>query len=166
MRQSIVFVDGRKTEKDEGDYFPLWLRRFVTAVFDPLPNAAAWKGSGITIDQITMPNGAKSDACAKAKTKVGTGERATDAFSNVCFDGEGRFHFIGSPAFSMEFHDYRGFGKKQVPRHYVDNPEPGTTLVGEVIQLDDGSKEAKADTFVALPANDDRFRSIPVSSAQ
>jgi hypothetical protein len=166
MRQTIVFVDGKKTEKDEGDYSPLWLRSFVTAVFDPLPNAAGWKGSGIMIDQITMPNGAKSDACARAKSKIGTGDRATDAFSNVCFDGEGRFQFIGSPAFSMEFHDYRGFGKKQVARHYVDNPEPGTGLVGEVVQLDDGSRETRADLFVALSSNDDRFKSIAVSSTQ
>jgi hypothetical protein len=35
MRQTIVFVDGKKTEKDEGEYFPLWLRNVVTAVLIP-----------------------------------------------------------------------------------------------------------------------------------
>ena len=26
LRQTIVVMDGKKTEHDEGDYFPLWLR--------------------------------------------------------------------------------------------------------------------------------------------
>ncbi len=166
MRQTIVVASGKKTEKDDGDYFPLWLRRFVDAAFDPLPDAASWKSAGITIDQITMPNGAKSDACARAQSKIGTGDRATDSFSNVCFDGEGRLSFVGSPRTSMEFHDYRGFAKKQVARRFVDDPEPGTKLVGEVVQLDDGTKGAGPDLFVPLATSDDRFRSVPVSPAQ
>jgi hypothetical protein len=105
MRQTIVVNGGKKTEVDEGDYFPLWLRSFVEAVFDPVPNAAAWQTSGGVIEQITLSNGSKSDACARAKSKIGSGDRATDAFSNVCFDGEGRLQFVGSPSYSMEFHD-------------------------------------------------------------
>lgn len=166
MHQTIVVAHGKKTEKDEGDYFPIWLRRFVEAVFDPLPDAAAWRGAGITIDQITMPNGAKSDACARAKSKIGTADRATDASSNVCFDSDGRFKFVGGPRFSMEFHDYRGFGKKQVARRYVNDPEPGTTLVGSVTVLDDEAKEATEGTFSPLDTDDDRFRSIQVGSQE
>ncbi len=142
MRQRIVVVGGRKTELDEGAYFPLWLRWFVTALFDPVPNAAAWTASGGVIEQIILPNGSKSYACARAKSKIGSGDRATDAFSNVCFDGEGRLQFVGSPAYSMEFRDYRGFGKKQIARKLVENPEPGTELVGEVTALEDESKAA------------------------
>ncbi len=163
MRQTIVTLDGKKTEKDEGDYFPLWLRDFVTATFDPIPNAAAWTGSGIVIEQVTMPNGDKSDACARAESKIGTGEGATDAFSNVCFDGEGRLKFFGSPAYSMEFSDYRGFGKKQIARRLVSDPESGTTLVGQVNQLQDESKADKSDTYSPLSTSDDRFRSMVLS---
>ena len=104
---------------------------------EPIPNAAAWTASGGTIDQIMMPDGRKSDACARAQSKLGTGERATDAFSNVCFDGEGRLKFVGSPGYSMEFHDYKSFAKKQIARTYTDNPEPGTTLVGKVEVLEE-----------------------------
>src|SRR5271157_3904641 len=35
MHQTIVVANGSQTEKDEGDYFPRWLRSFVTAAFDP-----------------------------------------------------------------------------------------------------------------------------------
>jgi hypothetical protein len=165
MRQTVVMAGGKKTEKDEGEYFPLWLRTFLTAVNEPIPNAAAWTASGITIDQITMPDGRKSDACARAQSKLGTGERATDAFSNVCFDGEGRLNFFGSPGYSMEFHDYKGFAKKQIARTYTDNPEPGTTLVGKVEVLEE-LKGATDALFAPLTTEDNRFRSAHVNSEQ
>lgn len=166
MKQTVVVVDGKKTERDEGDYYPLWLRGYEIALFDPIPDAAAWTASGITIDQITMPNGAKSDVCARAKSKIGTGNRATDAFSNVCFDDEGRLKFIGNPRFSMEFHDYRGFGKKQIARKLANDPEPGTALVGEVTLLEGGTAWMQTALFTPLTMNDERFRTISVSAEQ
>lgn len=167
MRQTIVVVNGKRTEQDQGDYFPLWLRNFVTAIINPVPSAAAWTASGASIEQITLPNGAKSDACARAKSKIGTGNRATDAFSNVCFDGEGKLKFVGGPRYSMEFNDFRGFGKKQIALEYVSDPEPGTRLVGKVVQLEDESKAANQQAlFTPLAANDDNFHSVTVSSEQ
>ncbi|HEV2463860.1 MAG TPA: hypothetical protein VGT04_08650 [Acidobacteriaceae bacterium] len=167
MRQTIVVVDGKKTERDEGDYFPLWLRNFVNAVFDPVPNARAWEASGASIEQLTLPNGAKSFACTRAKSKIGSGERATDAFSSLCFDEQGRLNLVVSPRYSMEFHDYRGFGKKQVAREYVDDPEPGTRLVGKVVQLEDESKAANQQAlFTPLTGDEDNFRSVAVSYEQ
>jgi len=105
LHQTIVVSDGKKTEKDEGDYFPLWLRNFETAIFDPIPNPAAWKMNGAVIEQIKMPNGARSEPSVRAKSKIGTGDRATDAFSNLSFDSEGRLSFFGGPRYSMEFHE-------------------------------------------------------------
>lgn len=164
MRQTIVVADGKKSEQDEGDYFPLWLRGFVTALFDPVPDASAWTRSGATIDQIIMPNGAKSDACARIKSKIGTGDRATDGFSNVCFDGQGRLKFIGSPRYSMEFNDYRSFGKKQIARKLGVDPEPGTTLLGDIQQLEDLSKAMRDNLFTPVPSNDSRFDSVELGA--
>lgn len=167
LKQTIVISNGKKTEQDEGDYFPLWLRKFIMAAFDPVPNAAAWTASGIQIEQITMPNGDKSDACARAQSKIGSGDRATDSFSNVCFDGEGRLKFYGSPRYSMEFRDYRAFGKKQFPRQFANNPEPGTKLVGAVTVLEEESiVKNTTDLFTPLNADENRFESVAVSSAQ
>jgi hypothetical protein len=167
MRQTIVVKAGKKTERDEGDYFPLWLRNFVTAVFDPVPDVSMWKTSGMTIDQITMPNGDKSQACARGQAKIGTDDSATDAFFNVCFDGKGRLEFYGSPRYSMEFHDYRDFGKKQMASKLISDPEPGTRLVGEVTLLEDESKVKDAgNLFASLDMNENRFRSIEVNAAQ
>jgi hypothetical protein len=165
MRQTVVSIQDKKTESDQGDYFPLWLRSFVTGLFEPIPDAAAWTASGMTIDQITMPNGAKSDACARARFKIGSGDQATDAFANLCFDGEGRLKFYGSPRYSMEFHDYGRFGKKQIARKLIANPEPGTTLVGQVEVLEEQNTSDPA-LFTPLPTNDDLFASALVTSAQ
>jgi hypothetical protein len=167
LKQTVVVSNGKQPEHDEGDYFPLWLRDFVFAAFDPVPNAAVWTASGIQIEQITMPNGDKSDACARFKSKIGSVDRTTDAFSNVCFDGDGKLKFYVSPRYSMEFHDYHSFGKKQFPRQFVDDPEPGTRLVGAVTILEDELKaQNTTDLFAPLSGDDSRFEAVAVSSTQ
>jgi hypothetical protein len=113
-----------------------------------------------------MPNGAKTDACARAKSTIGSGAQATDAFSNLCFDGSGRLKFYGSPRYSMEFSDYHAFGKKDVPRHLVDHPEPGTGIVGVVSVLEDlGKAKAPTDVFKPLDTSDTAFDTYAVPSA-
>jgi hypothetical protein len=167
LHQTIVMAGGSKTEKDEGDYFPLWLRSFQTAILDPIPAPASWKVSGAVIEQITLPDGRHSDASVRAKSKIGTGDRATDAFSNISFDSEGRLSFFGSPRYGMEFHDYKAFGKKQIARKYVHDPEPGTSIVGQVVVLEDEAKfSGSTDLFAPLPGNDDRFQTAMLNSQQ
>jgi hypothetical protein len=167
MRQTIVVTGGQKTERDEGDYFPLWLRNFVSAIFAPIPNPVSWKQDGANIDQITMPNGAQSYPTVRAQSKIGTGDRATDAFSNVSFDGNGRLQFFGSPRYSMEFHNYKAFGNKQFPRQFVDDPEPGTKLVADVQVLEDEAKSTPGDDrYSPLNTNDDFFEPALANSLQ
>jgi hypothetical protein len=167
LEQTIVVTNGVRTEKDEGDYFPLWLRDFVTAAFDPIPNLASFNTTGATIEQITMPNGDKSSPSVRLQSKIGTGDRATDAFSNISFDKNGYLSFYGSPRYSMEFHDYNNFRKKLYPRTFIDNPEPGTQLVGKVVTLEEESEaRVSATLFTPLPITDDRFTSVSVPSQQ
>jgi hypothetical protein len=129
MHQTIIVVNGKKSERDEGDYFPLWLRNFVTALFDPVPDASAWTANGVTIDQTIMPNGDKSDACARIKSKIGTGDRIT--------------------RFSMSFNHYRDFGEKEIARALGDAAEPGTGLGGDVVQP--SSRRCRQMTTVSTP---------------
>lgn len=166
MRQTIVVADGKKTERDEGDYFPLWLRGFVTATFDIIPDAAVWRASGGSIPQIAASNAENSGACAHAKFSIGSGASATDAFAGICFDGTGRLKSYFGPRYSMELSDYRSFGKKQIARKLEDDPEPGTHLVGDVTRLEEMPKDGSAALFAPLPTDDDRFRSAAVNSSQ
>jgi hypothetical protein len=164
MRQTIVVTDGKKTERDEGDYFPLWLRNFVSATFDVVPDAAAWRASGGSIPQIAEGN--NSEGCARAKFSIGSGASATDAFAGICFDGTGHLKSYFGPRYSMEFSDYRSFGNKQIARKFDDDPEPGTHLTGEVTRLEELPKDIPATLFASLPTDDDRFRSVAVGSGQ
>jgi hypothetical protein len=166
VRQTIVVVDGKKTERDEGDYFPLWLRSFVTAAFDLIPDAAAWKASGGSIPQSVTSKGENSEACAHAKFSIGSGASATDAFAGICFDGTGCLKSYFGPRSSMEFSDFRTFGKKQIAGKLDDDPEPGTHLVGKVTRFEELPKDANSTLFTSLPTNDDSFRSVAVSSNQ
>jgi hypothetical protein len=166
IRQTIVVADGRKSEQDEGDYFPLWLRSFVTALFDPVPNVSAWTASGLTIEETQLPNVYKSDTCERTRSKIGTGNRATDAFSTICFDGKGRLSSVVSPRYSMSFNRYQKFGEKQIPFAMGDVPESGTVIGGDLIQLEDLSNAISDDLFTPLPSNDSRFDSIELSAAK
>ncbi|MGA2218258.1 MAG: hypothetical protein ABSG51_09240 [Terracidiphilus sp.] len=168
MHQTIVVSNGAHTESDQGDYFPLWLRNFVNAAFDPLPNGieSAFAASGATIDQITMPDGRKSMPCARFKVKVGHDQTAIDFFTNVCFDNEAHLQFFDFPGYGMEFHDFRPFGKTSVARELADDPESGTHLVGKVQVLEDESKADTPALFKHLPTDDNRFRSVAVSTPQ
>ena len=160
MHQTIVVTNGIKTEKDEGDYFPLWLRNFVTALFDPVPWATQYSTAS-TIDQATMPNGDKSDACVRSDSQIGKGVDAATAYTNVCFDGNGRLQFVGSPRYSVGFGDYHVFGDKQIPFKLGQIPESGTRLEGAVALLDAISDDPRAsELYTPLRTNDSRFRSL------
>ena len=136
FKQMLIANGDQIGEQDTGDYFPLWLKSFITALFDPVPNADQWNKLDAKISQITLPNGQRSDACARMKFKVGTATVNNDAFANVCFDGAGLLKFVGSPGYSMEFHEYQHFGKKMIARRYQDDPESGTELVANVVSLE------------------------------
>ena len=96
LHQTVVVNNSVTTEKDEGDYFPLWLRSFVFALFDPAPDAEEFHKSDATIDQMTLPDGRQSLPTARLAHKVGTGVRATDIYSNISFDDKGRIDHYGS----------------------------------------------------------------------
>jgi TonB family protein len=141
FRQTLIVNGDQRSEQDIGDYYPLWLKGFIIGIFDPVPNLDQWNRVDAKIRQITLPNGVRSDACARVKFKIGSDAVKNDAFGNVCFDGQGRLKFFGSPGYDMEFHDYERFGKKlMIARRYQDDPEPGTELVANVVLLEELKK--------------------------
>ncbi len=140
FKQTKIVNQGQTREDNTGDYYPLWLKEMVTAVFDPVPNREHWDRLGAKITQITLPNGMRSDACAREQFKVGSDTVQNDAFSNVCFDGEGLLKFVGSPGYGMEFHDYQKFSKQKVARSLRNDPEPGTTIMAKVVLLEELKK--------------------------
>lgn len=166
FKQTLIVNGDQITEQNTGDYYPLWLKSFITGIFDPVPNADQWNKLDAKISQITLPSGQHSDACARMKFKVGSETVNNDAFANVCFDGAGLLKFVGSPSYSMEFHDYQRFGKKMVARRYQDDPEPGTELVANVVLLEELKKPDVTLFSIGQPTPpEQRLQSVVVSQA-
>jgi hypothetical protein len=131
----ILVVNGDQVyEQNKGDYFPWWLNDLVTAINDPLPmldslrrvNTPLHKSSGSEI------------SCARMETKVGTPPAENTAYSAFCFEGShGLLESAFTPDFGAGFKDYRDFKSKRVPRRFVIDPEPGTTIEAKIAELDE-----------------------------
>jgi hypothetical protein len=72
FQQHVVVKGGNLTEEDSGNYYPLWLRNFVTAAIDPLQDASFWEKMSARIVITSSTNGHLSSSCARAQFKVGT----------------------------------------------------------------------------------------------
>lgn len=165
FKQTLIVNGGHVSELDTGEYYPLWLKNFITGIFDPVPNAEQWNKLDAKITQITLPNGLRSEACARVKLRIGSDTVKNDTYSNVCFDGNGLLKFFGLPGYSMEFHDYERFGKKKIiPRRYQDDPESGTEIVGNVVLLEELKKPDPSMFAIAQSAApEERIESVEVS---
>jgi TonB family protein len=136
FKQQVTVVDGNRTEQSTGEYYPLWLRNFVTAATDPLEDASFWEKVSAKIVLASSTNGHPTSSCARAQFKIGTAAVNNDAFAVICFNSDGTLASVVRPGYEMEFHDQRPFGKKRIAYRYVDDPEPGTELVGNVLVLE------------------------------
>lgn len=148
FHQNLIVKAGNRQEWSSGDYYPIWLRSFVTAAIDPLEDVAFWNQVSARMSQITTTNGKPSSSCARAQFQIGSAAINNDAFAVICFNADSTLSSIVSPGYSIEFHEAQAFGKKRIAYRYVDDPEPGTNLVGKVELLEklDGTA-----SFPALP---------------
>jgi Gram-negative bacterial TonB protein C-terminal len=81
---------------------------------------------------------ARSNSCARLQMKVGLPPAENSAFAVFCFEGShGLLESATTPGYDAEFKDYRDFKNKRIARRIVLNPEPGTTIEAEVIELNE-----------------------------
>jgi len=126
--QTMVVNGDKVLEKDTGDYFPCWLNDVLTAIFDPIPTLA-------------MPNQANAKARMEFDPRIaslGTSVQIANDRWQVSLDLRRTLLtsvFRISTGYGAEFKDFKGFGKKQVPRRIVFDPEPGTTIEATITQL-------------------------------
>ena len=66
----------------QGDYFPAWLRNFVTAVFTPVPDPSRWNLANAPIEHVEFPNGMRSSLCQHAEFKLGLPSTELVNFAN------------------------------------------------------------------------------------
>jgi hypothetical protein len=134
--QILVANGDQRYEELKGNYYPLWLHTFVTALLDPFPMVSQVKNVNAQLP--ASSRGGNSQGCSRMQMKVGVPPVLNSAFLVFCFSGsDGLLDYIVTPGYSVEFKDYKPFMGKQVARRFVDNPEPGTTLEAKVTELTD-----------------------------
>jgi len=124
--QTLVVNGDAVSEQDRGDYFPYWLKNFVTALIDPLPMLSALKQSN---GLIRKPQGSEqSTTCADLHARV-------DRWV-ICFEGgHGLLASVFTKGYAMEFKDFKKLGDKRVPRRITTDPEPGMNLEVRITEL-------------------------------
>src|SRR5271154_6720759 len=80
FQQHVIVKDGNRTEENDGSYYPLWLRNFVTAAIEPLEDGSFWEKVSARIVITSSINGHPNTSCARAQFKVGTAAVNNDAF--------------------------------------------------------------------------------------
>ena len=115
FKQTLIVSGDQVSEQNDGAYYPLWLKSFITGIFNPVPNADQWNKLDARITQVKLLNGQRSDACARMQFKVGSETVKNDAFASICSMAPAGSSLLGRLAYSMEFHDYEPFGGKRLP---------------------------------------------------
>jgi hypothetical protein len=147
----------------QGDYFPKWLRDFVTGLFTPVPDSDRWNLSKAPLEHIELPNGAKSSPCQHAEFQLGDPPLQQVNFANNCFQPSGGLlELAQSPNYTIEFKNYASFGKLKIARQLLEDPAPRAHLTGKITLLEeaDGAAAGAFDT----PA--DAVGTNPLASVQ
>lgn len=162
--QTIIMNGDKYYEQDHGDYYPSWLRNFVTTMFEQLPMLDTLKKSTTVIGE---PSGPNSGSCARFQSRTGTPPAQNSTFTVICFTGRPIVvSSIVTPGIGLEFGDYKPFGKKQVARRLSSDPESGTHIEAKVIELSPLSNPDESAFVVpeeTLQAN--RIRAFQVQEA-
>jgi TonB family protein len=168
VHQVITVNDTGTYYESTGDYFPLWLRNFVTALFNPVPNPDLWNQPGTRIHQAVSPRGMLYPPCLRQQLRMGTDSPLVN--SRLCFtEGmsvgpRGLITSITTPSYSMQFYEFEGFHKKQIPHLYISQPASGQYFIGKIGKLENSSKTP--DFFSTPPASTptDSFDPISLST--
>ena len=147
----VKVVNGdRVQEKDEGDYYPRWLESFVLALINPLPMANNFRAGAVTVGSQL------SQSCLRRDDRPG-GITDQTTWGQVCFSGsEPRLSSILTFNDSMEFSDWKSFGKKQIARTYKTDVLDYQTVTGRLTKLEELKKPDDAMFTVTSPTPADQ----------
>jgi hypothetical protein len=152
--QTLIVNGHAVSEENKGDYFPYWLKNFVTTMMDPLPMMSALKHSKV---QISKPQGSEqSISCADLHYRV-------DRWV-ICFEGpHGLLASVFIKGYSAEFKDFKKFGDKRVARRITTDPEPGTNLEARITEVTELTQPDEQMFVILQPTPPkDRIKSIRI----
>lgn len=136
LLQTLVVEDDKTSETDRGDYYPLWLRDLVTAIFDPLPMAQQlqhFKGS------VTLPGDSETSySCANFAVPSGVPPVRSNLAYAFCFRGKkGLLQDVVTPGYKARFEEYQPFKGRMIARRIVAEFAPDVKLQARITSLDE-----------------------------
>jgi outer membrane biosynthesis protein TonB len=162
-----LIVNGKNiSERNTGDYYPVWLHQLVTAMSDPLPMLVAGTVEDV---RLTLPSGLEEwTSCAQSHSMFGIPPAENSVFYAYCFAGsEALLESVVSPGYAIEFAKYESFMGKRVARVLTTEPEPGTTIEARITELNALANEDPA--LFAVPQatpSEERIRTVTLPEAE
>jgi hypothetical protein len=142
FHQLRIVNGGRVWEKDEGEYFPEWLRVVADAILRPLPAESGALRDVKPDDKKTLMGSTYLD------WDNATPENTHPAREDVALtDSTGLLFYDGGLGWGAEFKDYKGFHGREVART-IASGDPEVTA--KIVLLEDLPAES-ADWFNAAP---------------
>jgi len=132
--QTLIVEGDKVSEQDRGDYYPLWLRNLVTAIFDPLP---MFEQLGHFKGQVEVPDEAGDIACLNFAVPSGVVPVRTSLPYAFCFKGtHALLQQVVTPGYKAQFEDYKPFNGRMVARRIKADLGSGTVLTATITALD------------------------------
>jgi hypothetical protein len=129
--QTRIVNKNQVEEHVSGDFYPDWLRNFVTALLNPLPHS---KDVLMRPSLVVVGNPAFQSCLERDDRINGITDQMT--WAKVCFNGMAQIVSSEDFTYTMRFTDYQTFEKKSIARTYTTKtPEEGK-LVGRLIVLE------------------------------
>jgi len=168
--QTLIANGASTMEKDDGDYYPIWLSQIITSIFELAPDLEPSNGSAI--NPLKNLNPALATVCTSVDTQSHRW--------HFCFDPHRILLtsvFDLSTGYDAEFKNFKEFAKKQVPRQISFDPEPGTkiqTTITELSELRDPDEQLFAvptptlatDQIKTVRIDEATFRKLALTSTE
>jgi hypothetical protein len=135
--KSDAYSENRTLNKNQvedhvsGDFYPAWLRNFVTALLNPLPRSkeVLLRSSLVVVGNPTFQSCLERDDRTNGITDQMT-------WAKVCFNGMVQIVSSEDFTYAMRFTDYQPFDKKSIARTYTTTTPEGGKLVGRLTVLE------------------------------
>lgn len=147
--QTLIVEGSKISEQDTGDYYPLWLRNLVTAIFDPLPmheQLDLFKGN------VEVPAEADDLACLNFAVPSGVPPVRASLPYAFCFQGtRALLQQVLTPGYKARFEDYKPFNGRMVPRRIKADLGAGAVLMATITALDNNLPSDRSLFTVSQP---------------
>jgi hypothetical protein len=164
--QTLIVHGDSVQETDRGDFYPNWLRNFVTALLDPMPRLGQIRERPNQISGGQLPAGYFTQPCIGRNDRPG-GITDDLTWARICFDkNRPQLQFAQDISYNMEFSNFADFHGKQIARTYKTEVRSDNSIIGQLVTLEDWQPDDAVDVVSKPTPAQDRILTTLVSTAQ